>query len=86
MDQHACEGPASGWDSPMYLVEEDGDITELTREESGMLRFRRCLPDDLQPEFDKVFVDDGRPFATRLADFEAKAKPRSREFTGHWAP
>ena len=64
---------------PRFVQWDDDNIEELTREEAAMLGFRRCLPDDLSKEFDKVLTDDGRPIRERLDAFMAKAGPRKDE-------
>jgi len=64
---------------PRFFVNADDSIEELSREEMALLGFRRCLPDGLNREFDKVFEDDGRPFSARLKAFMEKAEPHREQ-------
>src|SRR3546814_9902049 len=62
---------------PRFVVWEDDSAEELSREERAMIGFRRCLPDALKPEFDKLLADDGRPVGARLRSEEHTSELQS---------
>lgn len=64
---------------PRFVAGDDDSVEDLSREESAIIGFLRCLPGDLKPEFKKAFKDDGRPFEERMAAFRAKAQTRREE-------
>ena len=69
-------------DYPRFFIREDGSVDELTHQERALLQFRRCLPEDLRPEYDKILRSDGGPIEVRVAEFDAKLAPRRAELVG----